>query len=779
MSLVPPKHSRQRPGALLRAPIRALVPALLILGCHPGEGGTHQSYSLAPHFSAGRSLIDGLVVAAPGANPDLGEGWYGSEGPEGARYAWARGERSTFRLFRLDSRAETLQLEVQPAPFLETQALEVRFNGESLGERLLERGWQSLRWAVPIGAQRRGTNRVEVIAARWGSPLEHGKEGDARQLSFALRRAWLGPQAPTSPPGSEGLAAGEVLHTAHHVGPGAELTLELSSPSRAAVRLLAFDPAGGPALHDRRIDLPGGLQRTTLDLSAAEGEELHLALVGLEGSVELEAARGVQARALRPVIVMVVDTLRADHVLEHDGLTATPNLARLERDGVRFPRAFSHAATTLPSHTALFSSRLPNQSGVVRNGSPVPKELPLFAAWLARFGYRTEAVISMGTLMPVALGAGLDRGFHRFDDDLAADMSATWATERALGVVRELAAERTPFFLFLHYADPHVPYRSHGRVVRRARLRLGDELLDEVSTAEVVLWERTLALPPGRSVLSIEGDERFKVASFLALGPDGPLEAEFELGAVGAPTLEARIALENPGDAPLSVEVQTWLYDLPTNEEARERYASEVDFADRSIGLFLDELERLGLYEEALIVFTSDHGEGLGDHGAGGHGMNLFDEQIRVPLIVKPPASEGAQLAELRARREQVVRHIDVVPTALDLLALPPLPGQVGASLFERSERLLMAETHYRHVPVQYALRDERWKLIFAPEPDVFALFDLVADPGELTDVLAEEGEALEGWQALLRGVVERDDRPDADWELDPSMQRMLEGLGY
>jgi arylsulfatase A-like enzyme len=199
------------------------------------------------------------------------------------------------------------------------------------------------------------------------------------------------------------------------------------------------------------------------------------------------------------------------------------------------------------------------------------------------------------------------------------------------------------------------------------------------------------------------------------------------------------------------------------------------------VGRLLDLLRERGLYDSSLIVFTSDHGEALGEHKTVGHVRTLYDELLHVPLVIKPPHAHPAR-ARLAAASAELVRHIDVVPTVLELLLLPALPGQRGASLLERhGPRLHAAETHRPEAPRDlFCVRNKRHKLIFVPESERFELYDLVSDPGELEDVFERDGGRLTEWQALLRGMAARSAGSGLDRDdLDPAMRARLESLGY
>jgi hypothetical protein len=165
------------------------------------------------------------------------------------------------------------------------------------------------------------------------------------------------------------------------------------------------------------------------------------------------------------------------------------------------------------------------------------------------------------------------------------------------------------------------------------------------------------------------------------------------------------------------------------------QYDGDIAFGDREFGRFVRELKAQGLYDDALVVFVSDHGEEFLDHGRWLHGRSLFDELIRVPLIVKFPGSEweGRRIA-------QQVQGVDVVPTVLEALA-QPLPPDLGGVPLQRAvagaaaARPALAEISHRGF-VAHGVRTENDKYIrrFSPDDDSL-YFDLQKDPKEQNNV--------------------------------------------
>ena len=185
-------------------------------------------------------------------------------------------------------------------------------------------------------------------------------------------------------------------------------------------------------------------------------------------------------------------------------------------------------------------------------------------------------------------------------------------------------------------------------------------------------------------------------------------------------------------------------YDAPAafTTPGRSPYDAEVATADHLVGVLLDELRRLQVYDRAVIILLSDHGEGLGDHGELEHGMLLYREVLQVPLILKLPDNAAAS-----RRISGVVGLSDVMPTLLDLLGMDVPADLDGISLVgsifgdgEPAPRTLFAETLYPRLEMGWselfsALRQDG-HLIKGPETE---LYDWVADPAETQDLVAQD----------------------------------------
>ncbi len=203
-------------------------------------------------------------------------------------------------------------------------------------------------------------------------------------------------------------------------------------------------------------------------------------------------------------------------------------------------------------------------------------------------------------------------------------------------------------------------------------------------------------------------------------------------------------------------------------------YDGEIATADSIVGAFLDELKKMGVYDQAVIVLLSDHGEGLRDHGEQEHGIFLYREALQVPLMVKLPKGErgGSTVKE-------PVQLLDVFPTILGLAGLPVPEGGKGRSLFGvgSEKRTLYAETFYPRLHLGWSELHSAIRggshYIEAPDPE---LYDLAADSAEKTNILTRERRTY----AELRKAVDSLKTPlTGPAAVDEETAAKLASLGY
>jgi arylsulfatase A-like enzyme/Flp pilus assembly protein TadD len=221
-------------------------------------------------------------------------------------------------------------------------------------------------------------------------------------------------------------------------------------------------------------------------------------------------------------------------------------------------------------------------------------------------------------------------------------------------------------------------------------------------------------------------------------------------------------------------------YSPPQRFAAGNPYDGEVQYSDEIAGQLVDHLRSKGLYDDATIVLLSDHGEGLGDHGEAEHGIFLYRETIRVPLVVKLPGSANGG-----RRITQVVQHIDIPPTLLDL-AGAPIDGWRGRSLrplLDGSAPVAEASVYSESLSARYhfgwselyALGDDRYRLIRAPRDE---LYDVQQDPGEKNSIADERPQARAAMRRALDAII-ANAPVDAPGAVSAEDRRKLAALGY
>lgn len=292
-----------------------------------------------------------------------------------------------------------------------------------------------------------------------------------------------------------------------------------------------------------------------------------VAVVGLCGRVRATPESGPPP--VRNLLLIVVDTLRADHVEAYGGAVDTPVMDGLAARGVLFERAYSHIPITGPSHSSLFTGLLPFDHGVRNNDQILAAEPPYFL-W-AHYSDPHEPYTPPDERYPEVrvVAGGIERGTYRTDG-------------RARSFDFELPSGVTKVLL-----EP-----------------LGDHDLSrafELKTIRVT-------------------DDRVEVRPPDSWRPSGP-------AAGGKPQgrFPAALELVNRSYGPVGVSLRIACKEVLELAEIRRRYVREVEFADREIGRLLDGLRSRELLDETLVVFVADHGEGLGDHGLVGHISQLYE----------------------------------------------------------------------------------------------------------------------------------------------------------
>lgn len=393
------------------------------------------------------------------------------------------------------------------------------------------------------------------------------------------------------------------------------------------------------------------------------------------------------------VLLVTFDTTRYDHFgCSGDPEAKTPTVDALAARGLFFEHAYASVALTLPSHTTILSGLEPLSHGVHNNGRfVVPADLDTLAEHLGASGYDTAAFVSAFVL---DARYNLSQGFETYSDEtqrtggplnfMVPQRPGEEVTDEALVWLQERSGER-PYFLWVHYYDPHRP----------------------------------LEVPP-------------------------PFDSMPDL------------------------------------------YAAEIAYADAQLARLLEHFEQTDSERPTLIVFTADHGEGLGEHGETTHGLLAYDSTLHVPLILVGPGIPRG------ARSDAFVRHVDILPTVLERVGLR-VPGELpGRHLLRATQDgdpddeavAGYFESRGPHYDQGWAalegVRTGRWKYTALPAPP--ELYDIRSDPREQSDRSADEPEVVARMEALrsrLRAEYARPDLATGPHTPAPDEMEQLAALGY
>ena len=379
------------------------------------------------------------------------------------------------------------------------------------------------------------------------------------------------------------------------------------------------------------------------------------------------------------IFLFTVDALRADHLSPYGhARQTTPFLASIAEDGVVFEHASATTSWTVPSVASILTGMMPHQLGVTRvkiDDAGTEEKLPSTAITLAERlkaqDYQTYAVTSNALLSG---SRGYDQGFDHYVNVGFEDADGI---ARALAPLEdELRRSARPTFLWVHLFDPHDPYDAKDPWIAEWDASHADYTIEPQSDADKKpLRELTMASLRKRS--------------------------DLRRGQGGLPHLLA-------------------LYD------------SEIRFTDQALGKLYD---RLDIDEDDLFIFTADHGEEFRDHSALGHHLNLFEETVRVPLIVHWPAELSP------GRRDQRVSLLQLTPTLAEVAgaSVGPYGGVSTRSLMPLLRGHPSPETRPVLIDVTQiggkrlmGIYDGQLKLIVhEDDPTRVQLFDLFTDPTE------------------------------------------------
>ena len=412
-----------------------------------------------------------------------------------------------------------------------------------------------------------------------------------------------------------------------------------------------------------------------------------IASVALSAGCGGRRASTFDRRPDQNILLVTIDTLRADALSVSGGPARTPNLDALAARGVRFDFAHAHAVLTRPSHASILTGLYPYEHGVRdHSGYRMKPGTPTLATWLKQQGFATGAFVGG---VPLERSFGLDEGFDLYDDhfDRRGPSSDFSLAERPAGAVVDAALawigrQQGRWFAWVHVFDPHAPY----------------------------------APPP-------------------------PFDTEY----------------------------------------AGRLYYGEVAYVDKALGPLFDRASHDT--RPTFIAVTSDHGEGLGDHGELTHGLFAYESTLHVPLILAQVSAATAS-ATGGTVSHFPARHIDLAPTLLSAVAVAIPPGLGGRSLLPGAA-LPQDRDVSSYFEAMSAMLNRGWaplsgvlagheKYIDLPIPEVY---DVATDPAERSNLANRSTDRLRVLEARLRDFHAAP--PGERSAESPDVAAKLQSLGY
>jgi arylsulfatase A-like enzyme len=460
------------------------------------------------------------------------------------------------------------------------------------------------------------------------------------------------------------------------------------------------------------------------------------------------------------VVLIVMDTVRADHLpvygYERD---TTPRLKNFAREATLYTRAVACSNFTLPSHASIFTGLYPRAHGAILFPPGSSTVLPLdnryrtVAEVLAEHGYRTLAVVSNTAY--VVPEFGVDQGFEVFDARRVAPL--TWEGHFLRDGVRGLLN------LFASTAGLDEKYRDAAAITTDAISHINSAISSVRPFFMFVNYMDAHApyIPPAPYDILFRGKDR-------------------------------RMTLSRYYGMQKTVVSQRREITTEERDHLLSQYDGAIAYVDRQLGRLFDFLRQAGVYDSALIVVTSDHGEAFGERNFVEHWQSLFQNEVHVPLLVRYPHQRTGKV------ETGLVSHVDLMPTILDAVGIKPPEGLHGRSLVHgnandprpvfsevsRGEWLRVLRPHLP--PVQYSVHQGNVKLITSSldgsscSGETDGLYDLARDPAESHDLCKIEAVRADAMRQVLARWLESTPlqvkrRPGSDLKL---LER-LRGLGY
>ncbi len=461
-------------------------------------------------------------------------------------------------------------------------------------------------------------------------------------------------------------------------------------------------------------------------MASASRREFLGALSPLLGAVTVAAQRN---GASRPNIVYIMADDHAAHAISAYGskLNKTPNIDRLAADGMRMTNCFCTNSICTPSRAAILTGQYSHKNGVYTLNDRIDPSRNHVAKELQKSGYQTAMVgkwhlqteptgfdywrILPGQGVyydPVFLQKDGRKQYKGYCTDLIGDFSLEWLKQRDPG---------KPFFLISHHKAPHRPWEpapKYARMFEGETLPEPDNLFDHY-----------------------EGRARSVASTTMKVGED-----------MNKTDLKVDKPAGLEGDA-----LRKWAYQYYIKD-----YLRCIQSVDDNVGRMLDYLEQSGLSKNTIVIYTSDQGFFLGDHGFFDKRL-MYEESLRMPFLIRYPG-----VIRPRSVNEDILLNVDFAPTFLDYAGAKTPPEMQGRSFRANLEghtppdwrksmyyRYWMHNSNDHHVPAHYGIRNKQYKLIYyygkplgmkgALPPDTapeWEMYDVQKDPREMHNIYGD-----------------------------------------
>jgi arylsulfatase A-like enzyme len=498
---------------------------------------------------------------------------------------------------------------------------------------------------------------------------------------------------------------------------------------------------------------------------------------------------------VRPnIILILVDTLRADHLSCYAyGRRTSPCIDRIAEESVVFENAISSAPWTPPSHASLFTGTYPSRHGVTRSRLVLDPALAPLPEVLRRHGYRTYGVSSNYWL---SRETHFDRGFDEF--------LHSWQLVQTTGTNEPLNRQQQKQDLGLHGLNgraTHGAMDALAGVVNTAFHRVTQKTLRSLRAYDDGAW-RVNRIVTKRWLPAWQRAEQPFFAFLHYMEPHIRYWPPGRFHALHTPAGVGSRRIRRVNQNPWRYVVGAKTMDDDDFAILRGLYDGEISYVDHRIGELYGLLRDRGILDSTVLVFTSDHGENLGEHRLMDHQYCLYDTLLRVPLVIRYPNE-----FEPGRRVSEQVRMVDLFPTLLRLAGIgedgawsqaqgePLFPADVrgGAERFAIAEYLepqppvaVLSKQYPQCNTARYdrtlrAIRTSHHKFIWASDGK-HELYDLRVDPHEERNVITGEPETAAALQGMLEqrlGSIDEAASGAQSIDLDPVMQKRLKELGY